>query len=116
MAAKREGTSYVGSWAFLIGVILAVILGAAGIVNTTMTLVLFVLGVIVGLLNIAEKEVNAFLMAGAVLVIIGALGSGVIPEGPATSWISGVYDALLIMFVPATIIVALKSVFSLARR
>ena len=113
--AKKSATSYVGSWAFLIGVILAVILGAAGIINAAITLVLFVLGVIVGLLNIAEKEVSAFLLAGAVLVVISTFGGQVIPNGPATNWISGIYNALLIMFVPATIIVALKSVFGLAR-
>jgi len=102
-----------GSWAFLIGVILAVVLGALGEINTMVVWVLVVLGIIVGLLNIQESEVEAFLMAGAVLVIVSALGSGAMSK---VALLERVLNAMLVLFVPATIVVALKSVFSLAKK
>ncbi|MBU3941041.1 MAG: hypothetical protein KKH88_03895 [Nanoarchaeota archaeon] len=99
-----------GGWAFLIGVILAVIFGfvAAG---EWLAWTLVVLGIIIGLLNIAEKEVKPFLFAGTVLVIVAALGGGVFEN-----WLKTILDNMLFLFVPATIVVALRSVMVLAKK
>ena len=109
MASKRNK---IGSWAFLIGVILAVILGAMGGLNSTWTLVLVLIGLVVGLLNIADEETTPFLMAGAVLIIASRFGGEVLSN---VSYVGPIFDALLVIFVPATIIVAVKHVFTLAR-
>lgn len=101
-----------GGWSFLLGIILAVILGAVGAITQTIAIVLVILGLVVGLLNITDKEVKPFLMAGTVLVIVAALGSSVFGVIPI---VSRILDATLMLFVPATVIVALKSVFSLAK-
>lgn len=108
----KKGGSILGSWSFLIGVILAVILGAIGSINQTIAIVLVILGLIVGLLNITDAEVTPFLLAGAVLVIVAALGSTVLGIIPV---VARILNAILILFVPATVLVALKSVFSLAK-
>ena len=110
--AKEKG-NLLGSWSFLIGVILAIILGAIGAISAVVATILVVLGLIVGLLNITASEVHQFLMAGAVLVIVAALGKDVLS---VVAFVGNILDAILIMFVPATMVVALKSVFSLARR
>ena len=111
--AKNKGNK-IGGWAYLIGVILAVVLGLgfAGGLSTTMTYVLVVIGLIIGLLNIADKEAAPFLMSGAVLVIVSALGGDAIGSVP---YVGGILQALLVLFVPATIIVAIKNVLSIAR-
>lgn len=113
MVKKNKG-NLLGSWAFLIGVILAVIFGffQVGGIGMGVTYFLVVLGVIVGLLNIADEEVTPFLMAGAILVIVATLGQGVVSAVPL---FDRILQALTVLFVPATIIVALKHVFSLAR-
>jgi|SRR3989344_313617 len=108
--AKKN--SIVGSWSFLIGVVLAVILGAVGAISQTITIALVILGLVIGLLNITDKEVTPFLMAGTVLVIVSALGMNILATIPV---ISRMLAAILMLFVPATIVVALKSVFSLAK-
>ena len=108
--AKARST--LGSWAFLIGVIIAVVLGFLGKIEPTIGWLLVIIGLIVGILNIAEKEVQNFLMAGTVLVIVSSLGADVLSVVPQ---LEGVLNAFLFMFVPATIIVALKHVFSLAK-
>jgi len=105
-----KGGNLIGSWSFLIGVVLAVILGAMGAITQTIAIILVVLGLIVGLLNITDKEVGSFLMAGAVLV--SALGSNVLDTIPI---VARILNAILILFVPATVLVALKSVFSLSK-
>ncbi len=112
--AKKSGRNMLGSWAFLIGLILAVVLGIfqkAGL-SSGMTYLLVVLGIIVGLLNIADDEVEPFLMSGVVLVIVGTLGQSVVQVVPI---FDRILQALTLIFVPATIIVALKNVFGLAR-
>lgn len=111
--AKSKGSSTIGSWAFLIGVILAVILGALGVVEGTWTAVLVVLGLIVGILNITDEEVRPFLTAGTVLVLVSFLGRDVLGS---VALLGNILNAVMALFVPATVIVALKSVFSLAKK
>ena len=105
----------IGAWAFLIGVILAVIVGLLALDATTGTwaLVLVVLGLIIGLLNVSSAEIKDFMLTGTVLVIVSSLGGqtylGLIP------YVGDIIGALVVLFVPATIVVALKSVFALAK-
>lgn len=110
--AKRGGGSKLGGWAFLIGVILALVLGFLGQLNATWTWILVIIGLIIGLLNITEAEVDSFLMAGVVLIIASAFGGSVVSAVPV---LNNILQALLAIFVPATIIVAIRHVFSLAR-
>lgn len=109
--AKKQSNMW-GSWAFLIGVILAVIFGIAGIMSSTLMIILVIIGLIVGFLNIGDEEVQPFLMSGAVLIIASAFGQQVVGT---ISVLENILSALLLVFVPATIIVALKNVFSMAR-
>ena len=108
----KNNSSHFGSWAFLIGVILAIILALFNSWNSTWLIIMVVIGLIVGLLNIAERESHPFLMSGAVLIIVAALGRDVMTAIPV---LARMLDALLTIFVPATIIVAIKHVFTLAR-
>ncbi len=113
MAKKEEAMGNVlGSWAFLIGLILAVVVGVGFVQSDTWLMILILIGIIVGLLNITATETKAFLFSGAVLIIASSLGQNALSSVPI---ISEILDALLAIFVPATIIVAIKNVFSMAR-
>lgn len=113
MAKSKFKMGVIGSWAFLIGVILAVVLGLLGMVSGGWITTLVVIGLIVGLLNVTDQEAMPFLMSGAVLIIASSLGQN---EALASiPYLKGVLDALLLIFVPATIIVAVKNVFSIAK-
>ena len=103
-----------GAWAFLIGVVLAVLVGLLGIELSGATAMIFViLGLIVGLLNIGSTETKEFLMAAVILVIVGALSKTTLDVIPL---VGGIMDAVVMLFVPATVVVALKSVLSVAKR
>ncbi len=105
-----------GAWAFLIGIILAVIFGFLAY-QTWLGWLLVVLGIVIGLLNIADVEVQPFLIAGVVLVIVSYFGAGVFAfERLGVEFLGNILSNVLMLFVPATVIVALKSVFSMARR
>lgn len=121
----RARENLVGAWAFLIGVVLAILIGLlAGIfdsieINPMILGILSILGVFVGYF-VAEKDVRTFLIASVSLVIVSYTGISGLILGAAVSGfgigkiISSVLQTLLALFVPATIIVALKSVFSIS--
>jgi hypothetical protein len=106
----------IGSWAFIIGLVAAVVLGIGltAEYKTVLIWILFLLGVIVGLLNITATETQAFLTAGTVLALMAFLGLqvGVFAEAP---FVTNVLNGILTLFVPATIVVSLKAVYMLAQ-
>ena len=112
--------------AFLIGVILAVLVGISATIFSSVNINPFVMGVLalLGLVVwffVAEKDVQTFLLASVSLVIVsfagmqGLLLSAAIMGVDIGKLISSVLGALLFLFVPATIVVALKTVFSISR-
>ena len=103
--------NFIGSWAFIIGIVFAVVLGLLGDISEIWIIVLVVIGLVIGLLNISEKETTPFLMSGVALIIASALGGSVFYN---VQVLGNVLDALLVIFIPAVIIVAIKNVFNLA--
>ncbi len=110
---ERKGNQ-LGGWAFLIGVLLAVIFGLFSNIGTNWVWVLVVIGLIVGFLNITEKETGSFLMSGAVLIIASAFGGNILGSISYVN-LENIFNMLLAIFIPATIIVAIKHSFALAR-
>ncbi len=119
----------VGAWAFLMAVILAVIVGLATLVipfpeitkyGSVIYAVLIILGLIVGFsINVTGRDSQTFLMTGAIIVLVSKFGmesviSSLIGVG-AGDTASSIFASLLALFVPATIVVALKNVFGMAK-
>ena len=110
-----------GAWAFLGGVVLALLVGifAGDRVDPLILGILAFLGIIVGFF-VAEKDVQSFLLASVSLVVVSYAGvSGLILNAAVLGidighYVSGVLGTLLALFVPATIVVAIKAVFALA--
>lgn len=111
--AKKSSDNFIGGWAFLIGVILAIIIPLFSVINPTITIILVVIGLIVGLLNVTGEEGYHFMVSGIVLIIASNMGGDVLSAIPA---LADIFNALLLIFVPATIIVAIKNVFHVAHR
>ncbi len=111
----------IGEYAFLVGALIAVVAGMAaswvtGGAAGAISALLVVLGIIVGLLNITEKETTPFLVAAIALVVAGTAGFGAINQivqGLGTI-IDQIVGNLAIFVAPAAVIVALKAVYALA--
>lgn len=128
MAMKSQENS-VGAWAFLMGVILAVLIGLSTALipipsltkySSFIYLLLVILGIVVGSsINVTTKDAQTFLITSTILVIVSKFGmesvtSSLIGIG-AGDTASSIFAALLALFVPATVIVALKTVFGMAK-
>lgn len=116
-----------GEWAFLAGVIIAVLLGLFALfaVNIEQQLiwiygVLALFGLIVGLLNIREKETTAFLVAAIALTIGTTTLDALEPLKDALPFVeeplSKFIAAIVVFVAPAAFIVALKAIYSLAKK
>ena len=126
--AIRSRENALGAWAFLVGVILAIIIGLGTSLipiplvvkyNTILFAILVILGLIVGFMNVTDKDSQTFLIAGAILVIVSKFGmegvTGTLVGINVGNIVTHIFSALLTLFVPATIIVALKTVFGIAK-
>lgn len=102
----------IGGWAFLAGVILALIVGVLSITDSWAIYALLIIGIVIGLLNVTDKETMPFLLSGAVLIIATSLGGNALTN---VQYVGGVLEALLTIFVPATIVVAVRNAFSIAK-
>ncbi len=100
----------IGRWSFLAGIVIAVLSGFLVVPYTAA--VLFVLGLIVGFLNITGKEVEKFLLAAATLLILGIASVDALAVlGTSVAGVVGTVLSSLIAFVgAAALVVAIKAV------
>ncbi len=109
---KKPENSRVGHWAFLIGVVLAIIAGFVPQLQTArVTWILALLGLVVGFLNVTAKETRDFLLASIALVIAADAAGDIISLGTQATLILG--NVVTFVF-PATLLVAFKAVWQLA--
>jgi len=119
--AAKQSNAAAGTWAFIIGVIIAIVLGLVGANLGTarpwLYSLLIVLGLIVGFVNVTGKESKDFLFAAVALIIIAFAGgeSTVLNQVQSIGlYLQGIFGGLLALVVPAAIIVALKDIWALA--
>jgi len=110
----------IGNYSFIIGVIIAIVLGIFSMGSATPWLasLLVVLGLIVGLLNVRGKETKEFLLVAVVLVITASMGGASATLGGVQylgQYLSGIFTQVLAFVVPATVIVALKDIWGLGK-
>ncbi len=107
----------IGFWAFIIGLILAVVAGIFFPHHTTIILVLLVLGLLIGLLNITDKESTPFLVATIALVVVG-MASNVF--APITAFKIGeimgqILTLVAALMAPAAIVVVVKTLWAVGK-
>jgi hypothetical protein len=105
-------TATIGKWAFILGLVIAVLAGLFFQPSWAIW-VLAILGVIVGFLNVTVEDTRGFLLA-AIALTLSATALNTIP-------IVGMAFSLILPFVVAfvagaMIVVALKELFQTARK
>ncbi len=122
----RARENIVGAWAFLIGVILAlvggIILSFGYAVNPFILALLAIIGLVAGFsVNVHDDGGTKFLLVAVSLVIVSFAGQQGITNVQFVgikigTIVSSTLAGLLVLLVPATIVVAIKSLFALAVR
>ena len=116
MVEKKSFLTKIGPWSFIIGLILSA--GTAIFIepNTGILWVLGTLGLIVGLLNISDREVRTYLIATiAFLVSASSLATILEPIpliGPA---VQPFLTNVVIFIAPGAAIVALKALYMISK-
>ena len=111
----------IGPLAFLVGLVLSVVLGLVpGILggSTMNILILGVLGIVVGLLNVTDKELHTYILANIGFVVGSAAFEGVLK-----SLTLGVYSSMLVYIVqnmiffvaPGLAVVCLREIYSVTK-
>ena len=125
-----------GSWAFLIGTLIAIIVGFyqafslesgsnffVTVAGGWSAWVLAIMGIIVGFLGfmgegtITKKEMPGFLMAGIALVVMGGVFQGwhAIITPYIGALLAGISMSLSIFIAPAVVILAIKNVWYIGK-
>ena len=110
-----------GSYAFIAGVLLSVVLGFMTS-QAWMVAVLAILGLVVAVMNITDKEVHAYLLANvAVIVGAGAFSSMLtvlatpLNLGGIAVMLPAILGNLIFFVAPGAVLIALKEVYALAK-
>lgn len=112
----------VGGWAFILGVVIAIVAGfAAALAAWTsgyVLLLLVILGVVVGFLNIEDKQVMGFLVAAIALMAVGTANLVSIDMAVPMlgTLIQSVVQNIAAFVAPAALVVALKEVYNIANK
>mgnify|MGYP000082395581 CR=1 FL=1 len=125
--AEKELLAKAGSWAFLVGIIVAVIAGIFWIyipeeIEGYISAFLAILGLIVGIVaffglgTITKEEVPNFLIAAVVIVGIGATASlfGGIPD-PVGWLFENIAKALAVFIAPAAGLLAIRAIWDIGK-
>jgi len=115
MALGRKGfLHYLGFGAFVVGLILAVVAGILWPSNTTIIIVLLILGILIGLLNITAKETMLFLIAVIALIVVGNVFAPlkVLSVGV---YLGNILSYIAILVSPAAVIAAIKALWAVGR-
>ncbi len=136
--AKSKTGKNIGSWAFIIGFVIALIAGIIAGLNATGAMnigfgmnamligILVLIGVIVGLVNISGGESLAFLIAAIAIMVspagfsaMSAAAGGVMGltniMAAMAAFLAALTSTIAIFVAPAAIIVALKAIYKTAR-
>jgi len=88
--------------------------------NGYVTLVMLILGIIVGLISITAKEVGPFLMA-AIALMVTRVGLDVWKPLDQVHellyyWAEGILNYIVAFAAPAAVLISIKSIWALARK
>ncbi len=115
--AKKQKDTTIGKWAFIIGLIIAVIAGLISGYTEIIMLILFVLGLVVGFLNIGKEDVMKFLLAVTALIVMGAAVLNALNVIEMINDYLRVILSNFIMFISAAgLIVAIKAILETSKK
>ena len=116
MPKSKGNTEQFGRWAFIIGIIVAILAALIKQLQTgnVSAWIFVILGLVVGFLNITSKKTTEFLLATIALMLVGAAGLTIVPV--LGSYIATILKNIIAFVTPAALVVSLQSVWVLASK
>ncbi len=107
---------FVGKWAFLVGLVIAVLASFITGYATIVALVLFLLGLVVGFLNISQRDSTKFLLA-TIALLTGGIASitALSILGVVSTYLTDILGSFVAFVSAAALVVAIKAVFETGR-
>lgn len=106
----------IGSYAFIAGILIAILASLVSLDATLVTGALVAIGVLVGLINVTEKETQEFLIATVSIVLVSSLsGNGFAPIPIIGIILQKITMGIMTFVTPAVIVVALKQIYDIAK-
>ena len=118
MATKNM--AMIGAYAFMAGLLVAIVLGLApGILSKTYTVLLLgVLGIVVGWLNIQDKELQLYMVAN-IAFLAGSAGFQAVlaslPIAGFTAYLIAIVQNITLFVAPGAAVVALKALYEISK-
>ncbi|MEX0920887.1 MAG: hypothetical protein WDZ62_01355 [Candidatus Pacearchaeota archaeon] len=111
-------TNNAGKWAFIIGLVVAILAGLITSISESIVLViLFVLGLGVGFLNISEKNSTKFLTGLIALFLIGVTSIGALTIlGVVETYLESILENFLVFVGSAGLVVSIKVIFETSKQ
>lgn len=113
----------IGNYAFIIGVIIAVVLGLfesmVGAAGPYLVSLLVLMGLVVGFMNVSDKGSKDFLLVAVALVVVTSMGIASGSLGTISyvgTYLAGILKQVMAFIVPATIVVALRQMWNMAEK
>jgi hypothetical protein len=127
---RKMDMEKIAHWLFTIFVVIAIVMGLVvgylaynhdanlANVNAYVTLLLLVLGIIVGLVMITAKEVTPFLIA-TIALIVASISNVWLPLSTIHEllfdWATYILNYIVAFVAPAAVIIAIKAVFAMEK-
>ena len=117
--AQNKMWAKVGVWSFVAGLVIAaaVAIFSQGQMSNTMAAVLGILGILVGILNVGDDEVQLFLLSSLAFLIAASSMKVVVDllPGVIADWVSGFLAAVVVFAAPAAFVVSLTALYHVAK-
>ncbi len=121
--SNKEMWFQIGRWSYVGGLVIALLAALFGLSSSWIPVILFVLGIVVGFLNISAKEEEIFLIAAIAFLVSMVSVSSVLQLISKVAGISaslmtfiGVILGYLVVFATgATIVVSIKALYKVSK-
>jgi len=108
----------IGKWAFIVALVVAILAAFITAVSTsTILLVLFILGLIVGLLNINKADTTEFLVAVIALLMVGSLAALSIGQiATPIDYLQAILNNFTTVVAASALVVSIKAIVATSKK
>ncbi|MBT4166444.1 hypothetical protein HOE04_05380 [archaeon] len=110
-------TEQIGKWALIAGLLVAILAAFVTYFKpSTILVTLFIIGLIIGFLNISQRETTSFLIAAiALLAVSGSLGALATLHQTTTNYLVDILSNFTAIISAAALVVSIKVVFKASK-